>query len=182
MSIDPIHPEGEITTTSLGKISMRTIGVAERGSLAKAHQRPCAAARISGTVTGVRGRANDSGEVLMGLHGTFAARPLTDGDAKTAEPVRFTDTVFTSGRCYLPGGLQDEIEALFAGDDAPGSVDFTLDIYAVPAGNKAGFSYEGRYVERPAAKAALEKFARYLLPSPAAALETPAETKHKAKV
>lgn len=106
--------------------------------------------RIVGNVTGLHQSMNDeTGEVQTGLKGNFrgiSSLTETTTDAKG----KVTDTgkpiTMTAGRCYLPGGIQDMIEGAYAdanqGDDKGNTVSFAVDLYAIPATNKAGYSYD----------------------------------------
>ena len=114
--------------------------------------------RIAGTVSGLHQTVNDeTGEVQTGLKGSFRGisskfEPMDSGnkDANGAAIMVDSDkrVIVTAGRCYLPGGLQEMVEAAYAaatqGDgNAKNTVDFALDLYAIPATNKAGYSYDG---------------------------------------
>jgi hypothetical protein len=56
-----------------------------------------------------------------------------------------TNTRYQSARCYLPGGIQEVIEALVKSipeGDRLASVDFAFRIFAVEATNAVGYTYE----------------------------------------
>ena len=101
--------------------------------------------RIAGEVTGLHQTMNDeTGEVQTGLKGNFRGiSSLFEKDDKGVETAnRIT---MTAGRCYLPGGIQDMIEGAYASaikDDEKATVMFTVDLYAIPATNKAGYGYD----------------------------------------
>ena len=113
--------------------------------------------RIGGIVSGLHQTVNDdTGEVQTGLKGSFRGvsamnETAPDGDKKDANGVPvMVDTgkpiTVTAGRCYLPGGLQEMIEAAYAqatATDAKATINFALDLYGIPASNKAGYSYDG---------------------------------------
>jgi hypothetical protein len=96
--------------------------------------------RIVGIVAGLRQTINnDTGEVQNGLKGNFRGFTSKVGqDGKPLDPI-------TSGVCYLPGGIQEMIEGTLASAkeaDAKATVNFAIDLYAIPATNKAGYSFD----------------------------------------
>ena len=118
--------------------------------------------RIVGNVTGLHQSMNDeTGEVQTGLKGNFRGisslnefvpetnakgEPKKDAKGETIMKDSGAPVTMTAGRCYLPGGIQDMIEGAYAdankGDDKGNSVSFAVDLYAIPATNKAGYSYD----------------------------------------
>ncbi len=103
-------------------------------------------ARIGGIVSGMHQTVNDdTGEVQTGLKGSFRGLSSVT-EAKSADDATQVPIIVTAGRCYLPGGLQEMVEAAYAqatATDAKATVNFALDLYAIPATNKAGYSYDG---------------------------------------
>lgn len=115
--------------------------------------------RIVGIVSGLHETVNeDSGEVQTGLKGNFRGvsslpeyaqkidngGPVTDANGPVMIPTGDNVTM-TAGRCYLPGGIQEMIEGAYKGaasGDKNATVQFGVDLYAIPATNKAGYSYD----------------------------------------
>lgn len=98
---------------------------------------------IGGVVTGFKETVDDDkGEIYRGLKGSFK------GVSVKADP----DGVIIenrSGVCYLPGGIQDMIESAWNvatdvtnGGDAKATVSFVINLFAIHATNKAGYSFE----------------------------------------
>lgn len=116
--------------------------------------------RIVGIVAGLRQTVDkETGDVHTGLKGSFrglssknkvVALKDAEGNPIMANGVpQFEDTgeqiVVTSGVCYLPGGIQEMIEgalALAKEGDAKATVNFAIDLYGIPATNKAGYSFK----------------------------------------
>lgn len=113
--------------------------------------------RIAGIVAGFHQTVNnDTGEVQIGLKGQFRGvsslnEMVQDGNKVGADklPVMIDSgnpIVVSAGRCYLPGGLQEMIETAYKDaikTDKDATVSFALDLFAIPATNKAGYSYDG---------------------------------------
>lgn len=124
--------------------------------------------RIVGIVNGFKQTVSEeTGEVQTGLKGSFRGlsslnevRPVLETvniDGKDVErPKRDANDQIvtldtgnkittTAGVCYLPGGLQGMIEAAYneaASADKNATVRFGLDLFAIPATNKAGYSFD----------------------------------------
>lgn len=99
--------------------------------------------RIVGIVAGLRTTIDkETGDIHNGLKGNFrgiSSKEYADGDNK-GKPI-----IVTSGVCYLPGGIQDMIEGELAKAkeaDAKATVSFAIDLYGIPATNKAGYSFK----------------------------------------
>jgi hypothetical protein len=123
--------------------------------------------RVVGIVSGLHETVNDdTSEVQTGLKGNFRGisslpemRAKMDGEnpvmkdgvavmEPTGEPI-----TMTAGRCYLPGGIQEMVEGAYKGarqGDTNATVSFGVDLYAVPATNKAGYSYDADTVTEAA--------------------------------
>jgi hypothetical protein len=100
--------------------------------------------RIVGIVNGLKQTVNaDTGEIQNGLKGQF--RGISSRNEK-GEIVGIDGGVkVTAGVCYLPGGIQDMIEGTLAvakEADAKATVQFAIDLFAIPATNKAGYSFD----------------------------------------
>jgi hypothetical protein len=105
---------------------------------------------IVGLVSGLRQTVNnDTGEIQNGLKGQFRGiSSLGDDSGKEIGDKNPARTV-TAGVCYLPGGIQEMIEGALAqaqdttsGGDVRATVKFGLKLYAIPATNKAGYSFD----------------------------------------
>lgn len=99
--------------------------------------------RIVGIVAGLRTTIDkETGDIHNGLKGNFrgvSSKEYADGP-NAGKPV-----TVTSGVCYLPGGIQDMIEGALAQAreaDAKATVNFAIDLYGIPATNKAGYSFK----------------------------------------
>jgi len=99
--------------------------------------------RIVGIVAGLKQIVNaDTGEISNGLKGQFrgvSSKKDADGN----------EISVTAGVCYLPGGIQDMIEGALSaaqdtanGGNSRATVQFGIDLYAIPATNKAGYSFD----------------------------------------
>jgi len=91
--------------------------------------------RIVGMVSGLKQTVNgETGDIQSGLKGNFRGISSIEGKAAV-----------TSGVCYLPGGIQEMIEGTLAeakSQDPRAVVNFAIDLYAIPATNKAGYSFK----------------------------------------
>lgn len=127
--------------------------------------------RIVGSITGLHNTFDEEkGEVQTGLKGEFRGvsslfeqvpqkdakgNPVKDAKGEIVMVDSDKPITVTAGRCYLPSGLQDMLEtayksaALSKNDkgetvvDNTVSISFGVDLYAIPATNKAGYSYDG---------------------------------------
>lgn len=105
---------------------------------------------IVGLVSGLRQTVNnDTGEIQNGLKGQFRGISTLGDD--TGKEISKTNPArqITAGVCYLPGGIQEMIEGSLAsaqdtsnGGDARATVQFGIKLYAIPATNKAGYSFD----------------------------------------
>lgn len=131
----------------VGKLSPRAIGwdrVAIGGAVGKVAadgSQPVLLGRFVGVMTGLKENLNkETGEVSYGLKGSFKAiSSLADENGALREA--------RSGVCYLPGGIQDIVEAAFTeaqGEDGSkrASISFAMDLYAIPANNAAGYTFK----------------------------------------
>lgn len=107
--------------------------------------------RIVGIVAGLRQTINnDTGEVQNGLKGNFrgvSSKVYPEGAEQAGKPI-----TVTSGVCYLPSGIQDMIEGALASAkeaDAKATVNFAIDLYGIPATNKAGYSFKAENIVAP---------------------------------
>lgn len=104
--------------------------------------------RIVGIVAGLRQTVdNDTGNIHTGLKGNF--RGISSKKGEDGKPI-----TVTSGVCYLPGGIQDMIEGALAAaqeSDAKATVQFAIDLFGIPATNKAGYSFAADNIVAPTA-------------------------------
>lgn len=91
--------------------------------------------RIVGIVSGLKQTIDkETGDISSGLKGNF--KGISSLDEKP--PVN-------SGVCYLPGGIQEMLEGSLAQakeNDSKATVRFAIDLFAIPATNKAGYSFK----------------------------------------
>lgn len=143
---------GKLTARTLGwdrtEIGSRTKNLPDNGRVNLG--------RVVGIVSGIHEQINDeTGEVQTGLKGQFrgvstlnvmkdTGKKDKDGApimADTGKPIEVT-----AGRCYLPSGLQDMIEGTYRSaveNDPKATVSFAIDLYAMKATNKAGYTFDG---------------------------------------
>jgi len=100
--------------------------------------------RFAGIVSGLKQTIHgDTGEVQNGLKGQFRGLSALNAKGEIVEVGK--GEIVTAGVCYLPGGIQEMIEGALAAaqeNDARATVQFALDLYAIPATNKAGYSFD----------------------------------------
>jgi hypothetical protein len=106
--------------------------------------------RVAGIVTGFKETLDEkTGNIQLGLKGSFKALGNKPDENGVLPEVR-------SGVCYLPGGIQETVEAAFT--EARGSgenerkgatVAFAVDLYVRRANNAAGYSYEAETLMQP---------------------------------
>lgn len=93
--------------------------------------------RVAGIVVGTKFAKDVNEEIIVGLKGNFRGVSALDG-----EPV-------TSGICYLPSGIQGMLETALAEarqKDPNGTIQFAVDMYAIPAKNLAGYSFNAENI------------------------------------
>lgn len=100
--------------------------------------------RIVGIVSGLKQTVNnDTGEIQNGLKGQF--RGISSLNATGDVLSTPTGEKITAGVCYLPGGIQEMLEGTLAAaqeTEAKATVQFAIDLFAIPATNKAGYSFD----------------------------------------
>lgn len=121
------------------KLTLKTMGL--DGSLAKALKQKVALARVIGIARNIKSAVGNNGDPVFGLTGQFEGTNLHD------------KKVFKSAVCYLPSGLlelvMDPLEAILNGDDRTAKaqgISFAMDIFAVPDGNKSGYTFTAEIV------------------------------------
>lgn len=132
-----------------GKLTAKTLGW-DRVKIGAAVQKVPAdggrvlLGRFAGIVSGLKQTVNaDTGEVQNGLKGQFRGLSALNEKGDTVELGKGASV--TAGVCYLPGGIQEMIEGTLAAaqeDDPRATVQFAIDLYAIPATNKAGYSFD----------------------------------------
>jgi hypothetical protein len=88
--------------------------------------------RIAGVAVGTKASKDVNDELIYGLKGNFRGQNVTTGE------------MVSSGVCYLPSGIQGMIEQDLADarqQDPNATVRFAVDIFAIRAKNKAGYSF-----------------------------------------
>lgn len=94
--------------------------------------------RIAGVVVGTKNAKDMNDDIITGLKGNFRGQSALEVDGVSGALV-------TSGVCFLPGGIQGMIEQDLADakqHDANATVRFAFDVYAKPATNKAGYTFD----------------------------------------
>jgi len=152
--------------------------------------------RVVGIVSGLHDTLNEeTGQIMTGLKGQFRGVSTlfvqTEKKNNKGEVVKDKDgnvelidtdekIVVTAGRCYLPSGLQDMIEGSYREaikDDPKATVSFAIDLFAMKAKNKAGYTFDGDTLVEAAADdplAALLEAADEMKALPAPKAEEPA--------
>jgi len=141
--------------TLLKKITMKDIGCnpkvardscyAPGAKLADGNPDPRAGQKVPLAVIGGRATGRKTGEnsrdgsVWSALTGSFIANCIQEGENfNNAE-------VYESGVCFLPGGVQEQIEGVLAGLGDGGSVEFAVEIMAgYDEKSATGYRYFGR--------------------------------------
>lgn len=107
--------------------------------------------RVAGIVTGFKETLDEkTGQIQLGLKGSFKAISNRPDDNGVMPEIR-------SGVCYLPGGIQETVEAAFleargqGGNERKGAtIQFAVDLYVKRANNAASYSYEAETLLKPA--------------------------------
>lgn len=88
--------------------------------------------RVAGIAVGTKLAKDVNDDVIVGLKGSFRGVSSQSGE------------MVTSGVCYLPSGIQGMIESSLSDAkraDPNATVQFVVDVFAIPAQNKAGYSF-----------------------------------------
>jgi len=117
--------------TILPKMSIKTLGA--NGAVVLVTKTKTPLVRIKGIARGIKVANGNDGSPVFGMTGQFIGLNIADG------------TEFESGVLYLPGGINEmflsPLEAAL-NEDKSATIKFALDLFAVPATNKAGYSFE----------------------------------------
>jgi len=134
-----------------GKLTAKTLGWDRNRIGTEVAKVPAQGGRVElgtivGIVSGLRQTvSNDTGEIQNGLKGQFrGVSSLGTDSGKEISDANPAATV-TAGVCYLPGGIQEMLEGALAQAkeaDASATVRFGIKLYAIPATNKAGYSFD----------------------------------------
>ena len=126
-------------TTFLPKLTVATLGTVP--ARAKAEKKRVHLARIIGVATGTKLKTDQAGEPIVAVIGQFEGTNVETGQ------------VAQSATLYLPGGIQEVIEAAVdSREDKNAAVPFALDIFAKPDNNKAGYTYDVEFIQKPAGR------------------------------
>jgi hypothetical protein len=168
-----------------GKLTAKTLGWDRNRIGTEVAKVPADGGRVMlGTFVGIASGLkhiinNDTGEVSNGLKGQFRGiSSLGDDSGKEIGDTNPPRAV-TAGVLYLPGGIQDMIEGSLAeaqSIDPKATVRFGIKLYAIPATNKAGYSFDAdTLIEAQEADPLADLLALATTPATApAALEAPA--------
>ena len=129
---------GNAETSILTKMTVSTMSC--NPGEAKAKNEKVLVARITGTASGIKAAVGKDGDPVTGLTGEFYGAAMQSGK------------VFQSGVLYLPSGIAELLISAVEGDGELGAdkrpiynqVEFAFDIFAVPAKNPIGYSYEAK--------------------------------------
>ena len=133
--------------------------------------------RVVGIVSGLKHTVNgDTGEIQNGLKGQFRGLSTRTDKGEIVEVGK--GQAVTAGVCYLPGGIQEMIEGALAAaqeSDARATVQFAIDLYAIPATNKAGYSFDAENLVEASESDPLDTLLSSAATVAAAALPAPEE-------
>jgi hypothetical protein len=124
----------------VSKMSIKTIGCNPRAAAAMEHGKGnfIALCRIYGMATGSKAiEDSTSGVIHQPLTGNFEAQNFQ------------TNKIIRSGILYLPKGIHDMILEAVGQLKPKESVNFALELRAVPASNPIGYSYEAIPLIKP---------------------------------
>lgn len=129
----------------LPKMSIKTLGANPKSAVVNFEKgepaKKVPLVRIMGVARNIKAAVGNDGDPVFGLTGQFEGVDIATGE------------VAQSGVLYLPSGIQELIqeplEAAIAEGDKTAAVTFALDIFAVSATNKAGYSFEADNLASP---------------------------------
>lgn len=112
----------------LTKLTLKAIGCNPRRAATEVKKVPLA--HIFGIATGTKVKTDTKGDSFEAIEGNFEAVNLATG------------AVYRSGLLFLPGGIHETVTKQL---QEPGrSVQFALEISAIPASNPIGYSYSAK--------------------------------------
>jgi len=123
----------------VGKLTLKSMGC--NGAIVLVTKARTPLARIIGIARNIKAATGNNGDPVFGLTGQFQGVNIQDGKE------------FASAVAYLPNGIleliMDPLEAVLNGDDKAAKaagIPFALDVFAVPDGNKAGYTFTAEIV------------------------------------
>lgn len=129
----------EQTHELVGKLTLKSMGC--QGAIVLVTKAKTPLARIVGIARNIKAATGNNGDPVFGLTGQFEGTNIQDGK------------IFKSAVAYLPNGILelilDPLEAVLNGEDKvakANGIPFALDIFAVPDGNKAGYTFTAEIV------------------------------------
>ena len=122
-------------STVVAKLTVKTMGCV--GVRAKVEGKSVILCRIGGFCKGTVVKTDQQGNAIDALVGDFVGVNVETGE------------VFTSGVCYLPAGMQEQVLSGIKTVGEGGAIRFALEISAKPDSNKAGYTYTGKQLEKP---------------------------------
>lgn len=120
----------------LPKMTVATLGTVP--ARAKAEKKRVHLCRIIGSATGTKLKTDQAGEPIVAVIGNFEGTNVETG------------AVAQSSVLYLPGGIQETLESAIDGrEDKNAAVPFALDVFSKPDNNKAGYTYDVEFIQKP---------------------------------
>jgi hypothetical protein len=157
--------------------------------------------RIAGMISGLKQTVDkENGDIQTGLKGNFRGistktiwvekrdkegKVVTDKDGNKVMEDTGVAVVVSSGVCYLPGGIQEMLEGALKeaqAKDAKAIVNFTIDLFALPSTNRAGYTFSADNIVDTSASDPLDMLLsqaadRKALPAPGDVPTVPVEDK-----
>lgn len=128
---EPIPFMPKLTVATLGTVPAR----------AKAEKKRIHLCRIFGICTGTKMKTDQAGEPIVAIVGNFEGLNIETGLSAT------------SSTLYLPGGIQEVLEAAVDGrDNTSVGIPFAVDVYSKPDNNKAGYTYDADFIQKPSGR------------------------------
>jgi hypothetical protein len=124
----------EAEAVEVSEVSKITPALLGKPSRAKIEDKEVAIARVYGVANGIKIVKALTGDVFEALRGNFEGVSLETGE------------IFTSGILYLPAGIHDRIIGQLKELDGNGSIQFGIELSAIPAKNPAGYSWKATNV------------------------------------
>lgn len=148
----PAATSGAPDVSILTKMTVATMGC--NPGEAKSKNEKIAVARVTGTASGIKASVGKDGDPTTGVTGEFYGVALQN------------NKFFQSGVLYLPSGIIDLLIAAVVGDgelDAAkrpiyNNVEFAFELFAVPAKNPIGYSYEAKSMIEARANPTRDKY------------------------
>lgn len=120
----------------LPKMTVATLGTVP--ARAKAEKKRVHLCRIIGSASSTKLKTDQAGEPIVAIVGNFEGTNVETG------------AVAQSSVLYLPGGIQEVLEnAIDSREDKNAAVPFALDVFSKPDNNKAGYTYDVEFIQKP---------------------------------